>query len=135
MSNDEHVFLSDGLKDIIDLESLKDTYSNQKTDEIKYLDSQIYINVKFLELETPLQLEVFKFKKSKYFDFKILELTTNQIIQFLTYKIEKIEMKINQNQYEETFHCDNYEIIYCMSYIMKNNYRLRIKIKRYEDIL
>lgn len=135
MSNDGHVFLSDSLKDIIDLESLNDTYSNQTVNEIKYLDSQIYINVKFLELTTPLRLEVFKFKKSKYFDFKILELTTDQIIQFLNYKIENIEMIINQNQYSEIFHCDNYEIIYCMSYVMKNNYKVRIKIKKYEDIL
>ena len=48
MSNDERVFLSEGLKDLIDLNSLGDTYNNVKTDETKYLDSEIYLNIHFL---------------------------------------------------------------------------------------
>ncbi len=135
MSNDERVFLSDGLKDIIDLDSLQEIYNKPKTDELKYIDSDAYLFVKFIGIEEPIILEVFHFKKNKNFTFKMLEIKTNTIIQFLNLKIESILLKINENQYTNFFHCDNYNILYSMQYNMKDNYKLTIKIKPYEDVL
>ncbi len=135
MSNDEHVFLSDSLKDIIDLTSLEDTFTKQKTDELKYIDSDAYLLVKFIDIEEPIVLEVFQFKKNKNFTFKMLEIKTNTIIQFLNQKIESVLLKINETQYTNFFHCDNYNILYSMQYNMKDNYKLTIKIKSYEDVL
>ena len=135
MSNDERVFLSDGLKDIIDLDSLQEIYNKPKTDELKYIDSEAYLLVKFIGIEEPIVLEVFHFKKNKNFTFKMLEIKTNTIIQFLNLKIESILLKINENQYTNFFHCDNYNILYSMQYNMKDNYKLTIKIKPYEDVL
>ena len=135
MSNDEHVFLSDSLKDIIDLTSLEGTFTKQKTNELKYIDSDAYLLVKFIDIEEPIVLEVFQFKKHKNFTFKMLEIKTNTIIQFLNQKIESILLKINNNQYTNFFHCDNYNILYSMQYNMKDNYKLTIKIKPHKDIL
>ena len=135
MSNDERVFLSEGLKDLIDLNSLGDTYNNVKTDETKYLDSEIYLNIHFLNQEQPLQLEVTNFKKNKDYSFKIIEVTTEKIITFLNDKIVSVTLQIKGNQYTEIFHCDHYEILYSMQYKMKDNYKLTIKIKKYEDVL
>ena len=135
MSNDEHVFLSDSLKDIIDLTSLEDTFTKQKTNELKYIDSDAYLLVKFIDIEEPIVLEVFQFKKNKNFTFKMLEIKTNTIIQFLNQKIESVLLKINETQYTNFFHCDNYNILYSMQYNMKDNYKLTIKIKSYEDVL
>jgi len=134
MSNDERVFLSDGLKDLIDLDSLGDTYNNNKPDVIKYVDSDIYLQIQFINRIEPLTLEVFHFKKNKEYIFKIIEVSINNIITFLNDKIENITMKIKDNQYVENFHCDNYEILYSMQYKMKDNYKLTIKIKKCEDI-
>jgi len=134
MSNDERVFLSDGLKDLIDLDSLGETYNNVKTDEIKYFDSEIYLQIQFIDQPNPLILEVFSFKKNKEHIFKMIDVSTSNIITFLNNKIENITMKIKDNQYTENFHCDNYEILYSMQYKMKDNYKLTIKIKKYEDI-
>ncbi len=135
MSNDERVFLSDGLKDIIDLDSLQEIYNKPKTDELKYIDSEAYLLVKFIGIEEPIVLEVFQFKKNKNFTFKMLEIKTNTIIQFLNQKIESVLLKINETQYTNFFHCDNYNILYSMQYNMKDNYKLTIKIKPYEDVL
>ncbi len=135
MSNDERVFLSDGLKDIIDLDSLQEIYNKPKTDELKYIDSDAYLFVKFIGIEEPIILEVFHFKKNKNFTFKMLEIKTNTIIQFLNQKIESVLLKINETQYTNFFHCDNYNILYSMQYNMKDNYKLTIKIKPYEDVL
>lgn len=135
MSNDERVFLSDGLKDLIDLDSLSDTYNNVKIDEIKYLDSEIYLNIQFLNQTQPMQLEVAIFKKNKDYSFKIIEVTTDKIITFLNDKIVNVTLQIKDDQYTENFHCDNYEILYSMQYKMKDNYKLTIKIKKYEDVL
>jgi hypothetical protein len=134
MSNDERVFLSDGLKDLIDLDSLSDTYNNIKPNETKYLDSDIYLNVQFIDRTQPVVLEVFHFKKKEEYVFKIIDVSTDNVITFLNDKIESITMKIKDNQYIENFHCDNYEILYSMQYKMKDNYKLTIKIKKYEDI-
>ena len=135
MSNDERVFLSEGLKDLIDLNSLGDTYNNVKTDETKYLDSEIYLNIHFLNQTQPLQLEVTNFKKNKDYSFKIIEVSTDRIITFLNDKIVSITLQIKGNQYIEIFHCDHYEILYSMQYKMKDNYKLTIKIKKREDVL
>ena len=135
MSNDERVFLSEGLKDLIDLDSLGDTYNNTKTESIKYLDSDFYLQIHFVNRTEPLQLEVFHFKKNKDYQFKIIEVSTENIITFLNNKINHIVMKIKENQYVENFHNDNYEILYSMQYKMKDNYKLTIKIKKREDVL
>ena len=135
MSNDERVFLSEGLKDLIDLDSLRDTYNNTKTESIKYLDSEFYLQIHFVNQIEPLQLEVFHFKKNKDYQFKIIEVSTENIITFLNNKINHIVMKIKENQYVENFHNDNYEILYSMQYKMKDNYKLTIKIKKREDVL
>lgn len=135
MSNDENIFLSDSLKDLIDLDSLSDTYNNVKKDELKYIDSDAYLLIKFIGIDQPVLLEVFQFKKNKHFTFKMLEIKTNTIIQFLNQKIESILLKINETQYTNFFHCDNYNILYSMQYNMKDNYKLTIKIKPYEDVL
>lgn len=134
MSNDERVFLSEGLKDLIDLNSLGETYNNVKSNEIKYLDSDIYLQIKFINQPEPLALEVFYFKKNKEYIFKIIEVSTNDIIVFLNDELESITVKINQEQYTKIFHKDNYELLYSMQYKMKDNYKLTIKIKKYEDI-
>ena len=135
MSNDERVFLSEGLKDLIDLDSLGDTYNNIKTESIKYLDSDFYLQIHFVNRTEPLQLEVFHFKKNKDYQFKIIEVSTENVITFLNNKINHIVMKIKENQYVENFHNDNYEILYSMQYKMKDNYKLTIKIKKREDVL
>ncbi len=135
MSNDERVFLSEGLKDLIDLDSLGDTYNNTKTESIKYLDSDFYLQIHFVNQIEPLQLEVFHFKKNKDYQFKIIEVSTENVITFLNNKINHIVMKIKENQYVENFHNDNYEILYSMQYKMKDNYKLTIKIKKREDVL
>jgi len=135
MSNDDRVFLSEGLKDLIDLDSLGDTYNNIKTESIKYLDSEFYLQIYFVNQTEPLQLEVFHFKKNKDYQFKIIEVSTENIITFLNNKINHVVMKIKENQYVENFHNDNYEILYSMQYKMKDNYKLTIKIKKYEDVL
>ena len=135
MSNDERVFLSEGLKDLIDLDSLGDTYNNTKTESIKYLDSDFYLQIHFVNRTEPLQLEVFHFKKNKDYQFKIIEVSTENVITFLNNKINHIVMKIKENQYVENFHNDNYEILYSMQYKMKDNYKLTIKIKKREDVL
>jgi hypothetical protein len=135
MSNDERVFLSEGLKDLIDLDSLRDTYNNTKTESIKYLDSEFYLQIHFVNQIEPLQLEVFHFKKNKDYQFKIIEVSTENVITFLNNKINHIVMKIKENQYVENFHNDNYEILYSMQYKMKDNYKLTIKIKKREDVL
>jgi len=134
MSNDERVFLSEGLKDLIDLNSLGETYNNVKSNEIKYLDSDIYLQIKFINQPEPLALEVFHFKKNKEYIFKIIEVSTNDIIVFLNDELESITVKINQEQYTKIFHKDNYELLYSMQYKMKDNYKLTIKVKKYEDI-
>jgi hypothetical protein len=135
MSNDERVFLSEGLKDLIDLNSLGDTYNNIKTDVTKYLNSEIYLNIHFLNQTQPMQLEVAIFKKNKDYSFKIFEVTTDKIITFLKDKIVNVTLQIKGSQYMEIFHCDHYEILYSMQYKMKDNYKLTIKIKKHEDVL
>lgn len=135
MSNDERVFLSEGLKDLIDLDSLGDTYNNTKPESTKYLDSEFYLQIHFVNQTEPLQLEVFHFKKNKDYQFKIIEVSTDNVITFLNNKINHVIMKIKENQYVENFHNDNYEILYSMQYKMKDNYKLTIKIKKREDVL
>ena len=101
MNNDERIFLSDSLKDIIDFESLLEEENQLKTN-LKEFNTDFIIEIKFFNLDQPIFLNVFNLKKSKNLNIKCLEINTQEAIQFLKYKIESITIK-TENQYTQLF--------------------------------
>jgi hypothetical protein len=134
MNNDERVFLSDNLKDLIDLESLfeeQNTVIIPKKDE--YITSNVYLDIKFIGNESiAIQLTKFKFKKRKKISIQILNLKENLINDFLTKKIEMIKICTKNNSFSESFHISNYNILSFIQYNVEDNYTLTIKIKPYK---
>jgi hypothetical protein len=131
MSEDERIFLSDSLKNLIDLDNLGEVYNHQETNkEFKYLNSNVNLEIKFLNNDVKYSLNVFEFKKNKKFIFTIEDAKEDLIINFLQCKIESINMFLNKNQYIQSFDKDNYKILYSIQYNIKDNYKLIIKIKK-----
>jgi len=128
--NDNTLFLSDSLKNIIDEKSLYEEISKEINKNFSNAD--IVLNFTFFDDHT-IELNTHNFKKTKNYTNFYLNIDTDTIILFLKNKITCVDMHLKS--FSEKFEVLYNDIYYSIRYIDRNNYLLKIKIKPIKEIL
>lgn len=131
--NNNTLFLSDSLKNLIDEKSLyEDNVNNVQEINKNFSKADIVLKINFFD-DKSIELNSNNFKKTKNHTNFYANIDTDTTILFLKNKITLIDMHLKS--FSEVFDALYNDIYYSIRYIDRNNYLLKIKIKSIKEIL
>lgn len=128
MQDDNRIFLSDSLKDIIDLE--------EKPQKIEFKSNKLIFNIIKTQYSSNKIFSIitdFEEKKNKIIiksliqNINLEQLVSENILEF------KLTTDTNENNIIKYFSCENYNIYKKLKKINENNYILILKVKEIKD--
>jgi hypothetical protein len=128
MQDDNRIFLSDSLKDIIDLE--------EKPQKIEFKSNKLIFNIIKTQYSSNKIFSIitdFEEKKNKIIiksliqNINLEQLISENILEF------KLTTDTNENNIIKYFSCENYNIYKKLKKINENNYILILKVKEIKD--
>ena len=128
MQDDSRIFLSDSLKDIIDLE--------EKPQKIEFKSNKLIFNIIKTQYSSNKIFSIitdFEEKKNKIIiksliqNINLEQLVSENILEF------KLTTDTNENNIIKYFSCENYNIYKKLKKINENNYILILKVKEIKD--
>jgi len=134
MQDDSRVYLSDSLKDIIDLEDKPESKELNKNFSNKVIKNvnQVFTEIKTVYSELKIIGVFHEYKRNKKkleYSFVINESATKQL---LTEDIENITI-IKDLLNIKFFSCEDYNIYYSIKKLSENIYILKIKLKEIKN--
>lgn len=131
--NNNTLFLSDSLKNLIDEKTLyEDNVNNLQEKNKNFSKADIVLKINFFDNKS-IELNSNNFKKTKNHTNFYLNIDTDTTILFLKNKITTVNMHLKS--FSEIFDVLYNDIYYSIRYIDRNNYLLKIKIKPIKEIL